>query len=103
LAARAHRDALNAPRPVDTSFRTCWDDMECILDVVLAKFETRFLHSLSLLDTLLSIPSPRLHDAEKLRNQVPNNLVTLGYFFDKLTHAAWLQPLRADVGTHFLK
>src|SRR5438132_9854900 len=79
LVARAHRDALNAPRPVNTSFRTCWDDMECILDVVLAKFETRFLHSLSLLDTLLSIPSPGLHDAEKLRNQVPNNLVTLGY------------------------
>jgi len=53
-----------------------------------------FYRAASSLMALLGTPFPGLKDAERLRNQVPNNLVTLGYFFDKLTNAAWLQPLR---------
>src|SRR5712691_4883649 len=93
LHARAHRDDLTAPRPVDGAFRTFWDEMESILDAVLAKFETRFLKPFKLLDELLEKSSPSATDVKKLRQQIPQHPVTLGYFFDKLSHPAWLRPL----------
>jgi hypothetical protein len=93
LHARAHRDDLTAPRPIDGAFRTFWDDMESILDAVLAKFETRFLKPFKLLDELLEKSSPSATDVKKLRQQIPQHPVTLGYFFDKLSHPAWLRAL----------
>ncbi|MCI0408113.1 MAG: hypothetical protein L0191_06025 [Acidobacteria bacterium] len=96
LYARAHRDALAPPRPIDQEFREFWAEVEAILDVVLDRFESRYLASHRLLDELLAKTSPTRSDAQTLRNRVPNNLVALGYFFDKLTSAAWLEPLRAE-------
>src|SRR5207245_6481840 len=40
--------------------------------------------------------TPGIEDGKTLRNKVPQNLVTLGYFFDKLENPAWLQLLRKE-------
>lgn len=93
---RAHRKALTPPRPIDKDFRNFWDDVETIFDAILEKFESRYLASHRLLDELLAKPSPTQSYARLLRNHIPNNLVAFGYFFDKLTSAAWLEPLRAE-------
>lgn len=94
LHGRAHRRALAAPRPVDEEFRRFFDTMEAILDFVLQRFKTRYLAYFQLLDELLRKPFPSEKDVKLLRNHVPQNFVTLGYFFDKLTNPAWLKPLR---------
>jgi hypothetical protein len=94
LASRAHRDALAGPRRVDETFLAFWDEIQAILDVVLEKFETRFLDPFRIVDALLATPSPDDKDIERLRTQIPHNLVTLGYFFGKLASPAWLIPLR---------
>jgi hypothetical protein len=39
LHARAHRNALAQPRPVDNDFQQFWFDMEVMLDEVLNRFE----------------------------------------------------------------
>lgn len=96
LAARAHRDALARPRPLDEEFRQFWTSMEGILDIILERFESRYLESHHLLDELLSRTSPTREDAKRLRLHVPNNLVAFGYFFDRITSPAWLEPLRAE-------
>src|SRR2546425_10233466 len=96
LNARAHRDALAPPRATDQAFREFWDEMQAILDVVLGKLETHFLGAFRLLDELLSKPSPSEADLKKLKNKVPNNIVTYRYFFDKLTSVAWLEPLKNE-------
>jgi hypothetical protein len=96
LARSAHRDALGEPRPVNDRFRRLWDEMEGLLDVVLRKFERRFLDAMPVLDGLLAKSTPAAEDTKTLRNKVPQNLVTLGYFFDKLENPAWLPLLRKD-------
>lgn len=96
LAARAHRDALAPPRPIDQDFRKFLGEMEVILDNVLERFESHYLAYLRLLDDLLAKPSPTRTDAKVLRNYVPNNLFAFGYFFGKLSSPAWLEPLRVE-------
>lgn len=96
LARFAHREALGPPRPVGDRFRGLWEEMESLLDVVLRKFERRFLDAMPLLDGLLAKPTVGAEDAKTLRNKVPQNVVTLGYFFDKLQNPAWLPLLREE-------
>jgi hypothetical protein len=95
LPARAHRDALAQPRRLDQEFLRFWSNMEAIFDVVLQKYEARYLASHQTLDALLGKAVPTQGDVHLLRNQVPNNLVAFGYFFDNLNSPAWLEPLRA--------
>lgn len=75
LSSRAHRDALAVPRSLDTSFRKFWEEAQTILDLVLEKFESRYLVYVGLLDELLAKNSPSQEDLRRLRNHVPNNLV----------------------------
>lgn len=96
LHSRAHRDDLAKPRPIDQDFSQFWDIMETILDVVLDKFESRYLAYHRTLDNLLSLSSPTAADIKTLRLNVPNNLVAFGYFFGNLNNPAWLDPLSAD-------
>jgi hypothetical protein len=96
LFARAHRNALASPRPVDEAFRQFWNDIQGIFDVVLEKFETRYLGVNQLLDQLLVIPAPAQGDVDKLKNNVPNNIVAHGYFFDQLTSPGWLDLLQVN-------
>ena len=94
--ARAHRDALGRPRGVDEEFKKFWDDMNSILDAILDKFETRYLTIFKFLDELLTKSTPSADDVKQLRNRVPNNQVTLSYFFDRLPSPAWLEPLQTE-------
>src|SRR5207249_3549236 len=95
LHARAHRDSLAPPRPLDDDFRIFWSEMEAILDVILDKLESCYLEFHRVLDGLLVKPSPTDADIKVLRDHVPNNLVTYHYFFQKLSSPAWLEPLAA--------
>lgn len=96
LHRRAHRDSLASPRPHDKAFTNWWDQMLTLLDVVLARFEARYLKILPFLEQLLTTISPKGADAKTLRNNVPNNLITLGYFFDHLEQPDWIGPLEAE-------
>lgn len=96
LHKRAHREDLAAPRALDDAYRRFWNEMESILDVVLEKFEGHYLESHRRLDELLTKEEPANEDAQWLRLNTPNNLVSLGYFFNKLTNPKWLRPLIAE-------
>jgi len=50
LAPFAHRDSLGAPRRLDDAFREFVTEVEAIFDVVLQRFEGRFLGSLPVID-----------------------------------------------------
>jgi hypothetical protein len=92
LARRAHRSALDAPRPVDADFEKFIDTVEAVLDVVLERFETHFHQVARRLDVLLAKTSPSNADADSLRNTFPHNQVISHYFFSRAS-AAWLGPL----------
>jgi len=94
LYARAHRRNLGPSRAVDAEFRKFWRDVQDVFDVVSARFETTYLAYFDILDQLLAKERPTGADVRKLRNSIPNNPATLGYFFDKLMFPQWLQPLR---------
>lgn len=93
LHARAHRSALAPARPLDEEFKRFWDQTQTIFDVVLVRFEERYLEYHRLLDELLAKSNPTRSDAKTLANRVPNNLVAFGYFFEKLDNPDWLAPL----------
>ena len=93
LHVRAHRDSLAPPQLVPDEFRTSWIEIEAILDVVLDKLESRYLEFHQTLDELLAKPSSTQADIDVLRNHVPNNLVTHGYFFQRRSELGWLEPL----------
>jgi hypothetical protein len=93
LAMRAHRNALERPRPVDAEFRELIDGFEELLDRVLKRFEDRYANVFARLDELLNLPQPTSAHARQLCDGFPQNQVTLSYFFDRAA-PAWLIPLR---------
>ena len=97
LHGLAHRRSLDRPRPFDDQFRELWDEVESILDIVLERFESRFLDLHEEADRLLKKPTPSEADLKYLRDYLPNNPVTRFYFFGNLQYLGWLQPL-ADSG-----
>ena len=96
LHTRAHRDSLARPRPVTNEFRQFVRRFETILDFVLDRLETHYLKIHEFLDELLLKEVPSKKDIKKLRNNVPNNFVALGYFFRNLQSPKWLKPLHAN-------
>lgn len=94
LHARAHRDNLDRARPLNAEFRQFWDDMQAVLDLILQKFESRYLESFRVLDELLTKPVPTKAELKTLRLNVPNNRVAFRYFFDRLNSPDWIKPLR---------
>jgi len=99
LHGRAHRNALGPPRPKDESFIEFWHGFEEMLDIVLLKFREKFLNCIGVIDALAVKDSPTKNDLDKLRNNVPNGLVGLGYFLDKCKSPKWLMLL--DGGGYF--
>ncbi len=93
LARRAHRNALGSPREADKDFTDLWENMEILLDVLLDKMESNYLGYISTLDGLLAKISINKNDVQALLQHVPNNNVTLSYFFEKLEQPGWLKPL----------
>ena len=67
--------------------------MQSIIELLLERFERVYLRVVPLLAQLVAKTSPSEADATFLRNRVPNNWVTIQYFFDALSTAAWLEPL----------
>ena len=96
LAMRAHRSALERPRPVDGEFIELVDSFEGLLDRVLKRFEDRYANVFTRLDELLKVQEPGRGHAGQLRDGFPQNHVTLRYFFERAA-SEWLVPLR-DVG-----
>lgn len=91
LAGRAHRHALERPRPVDREFLAFFTRMEDLLDVALERFEYRYAGVFDRLDTLLAA-GPSVKRAKELRQRFPANPVTRGRFFGRAS-AGWVQPL----------
>jgi len=93
LHKRAHRNDLFQPRPIDDDFKRYWEEMQGVFDAVLDRFEKHWVGTHSALDRLLAKDPPNKDDVAFVLGKTPNNLVARGYFFDRLTHPSWLQPL----------
>src|ERR1700677_2422330 len=95
-AMRAHRYALDRPRPADVEFAELVDSFESLLDRLLTRFKDRYANVFNRLDELLKVQQPGRGRAGQLRDGFPQNHVTLRYFFERAT-SDWLVPLR-DAG-----
>lgn len=93
----AHRKGLTRPRAVDHEFQTLWAEMEAVLDIVLERFREKYLVVFRILDQLIAKHKPTPSDVKELKDRVPCNLETFGYFFDKCQSPEWLGPL-SDCG-----
>jgi hypothetical protein len=96
LAMRAHRSALERPRPADGEFAGLVDSFEGLLDRLLKRFEDRYANVFTRLDELLKVKQPGRGHVGQLRDGFPQNHVTLRYFFERAA-PEWLVPLR-DAG-----
>src|SRR6266849_3483168 len=96
LGRLAHRSALAGPRQLDQDFRKFCGEVEGILDVVLERFEEQFTASFRVLEALIAKTTPTREDAKVLRGKVPNNLVSLDYFFGKVEVGGWLEILASE-------
>ena len=88
LAMRAHRSALDAPRPVDEEFTEFVNSVEELLDRLLKRFKARYVGVFTRLDALLA-GEPAAERVKELRNKFPQNVASLSYFFGRAP-AAWL-------------
>src|SRR5262245_6857121 len=73
LAEYAHRRALERPRSLDDGFRAVWDEVEGIFDVVLERFESRYLDLHEEIDRLLRRTDPSQGDLKYVHTFLPNN------------------------------
>ena len=94
LHKRAHRKALERPRPIDSEFQEFWQKMQVVLDGILDKFEAKYSKVYKLLDDLLVKADPNDEDIKILCNKIPNSFVTLNYFFERLSFSKWLAKLK---------
>ena len=90
----AHRGDLGGPRPIDADLLRFWDETQRLWSIVLDRLEGRIADFYPTLDGLIQKDRPRKQDLKVLRQEIPNNHVTLGYFFDRLDGPGWLSPLR---------
>ena len=95
LQGRAHRRYLDAPRKIDDEFKELLNKKENLFDVVLQALQNHYLKYIELLDMLLTKTNPTENDIDLLRKNIPNNLLTRNYFFNKLNEVGWLKPLRS--------
>jgi hypothetical protein len=95
LARRAHRSALDAPRPPDAQFFDLVARVELVLDAVLERFETAYFEVYERLDVLLATTEPSREHAKSVRNRFPVSYAVSNYFFSRAT-ASWIGPLKAE-------
>jgi len=91
LAGRAHRSALDAPRPADEEFAEFVNGVEELLDRLLKRFKARYVSIFTRMDALLA-EAPSAERVKDLRNKFPQNVASLSYFFGRAP-ATWLAPL----------
>ena len=93
LHGMAHRNNLDAARPVDDEFIERWNTMNSILLSVLERFETQYTKVFQTLDDLASKATPAQADVDKLKLHIPNNRVAHEHFFNTIVSPAWLPLL----------
>jgi len=93
LHGLAHRDNLDAARPLDDTFRKKWDTINSILFAVLGKFETRYTKVFETLSELAHKRTPNKEDIKKFKSNIPNNRVAHEHFFNSISSSAWLPVL----------
>jgi hypothetical protein len=81
LATRAHRCALEAPRPFNDEFLDFVDKVEQVLDAVLERFETNYFEIFERLDDLLATPEPTEAHADRLRQKFPHSEAVAHHLF----------------------
>lgn len=93
LARLAHRSGLEPPRPVH-EVRDVWEKALDLLGILLEGIKDHSLAWFRVLDELLKKSKPDNEDIRRLRQEIPNALITRVYFFGRLQHPGWLEPLR---------
>ena len=93
----AHRDTLRRPRPITEEFQRVWEEMQDVLSEVLQRLQDRYLTIFEILDDLSKNPAPTKRDFKMLETAVPQNPVTLDYFFSRCKNPKWLGYLEQRV------
>ncbi|MBN2308048.1 MAG: hypothetical protein JXR94_03705 [Candidatus Hydrogenedentes bacterium] len=93
LHRAAHRDNLDTPRRVTPETTRFWRDFDGVLDVVLERFEGRFLDTFTIFDELIAIDSPSGRDAKRFVQRCPTTIVAHTYFYRRLKGLGWLSVL----------
>ncbi len=86
---------LTPGRGADGAFAEFTNAIEELVERVLRRFEDRYVGVFGRLDELLRVTQPGAAHARRLRNNFPQNLATLSYFFARAGHG-WLVPLREE-------
>jgi len=88
----AHRRGLDIPRS-PKAISDLWNRSQTLIDVLLQAIREHFLTWIQVLDRLLVQKQPTREDVKTLAQEIPNNAITRGYFFDRLENPEWLEPL----------
>ena len=91
LSRLAHRRALEPPRGLE-EIQKFWENFQNLLYAVLPKIENKFSVYFLKLDELL-VRRPTKENIKRFRNEIPNNLITRKYFFNRLENPEWVEPL----------
>lgn len=93
LHTAAHRSGQLGPRASDPRFIELWSRFRRLVASWPRLQEENTLRFRRLLDEFLAISNPTKHDTNRFAAQMPHGSPSLGYFFDNLIHAGWLEPL----------
>jgi hypothetical protein len=91
---RVHRPALGAPRPFGPAFSIYFDDFESILDYVLNRMEANYAWVFVRVDDLAAKSPAQKADLDLLLTSVPQDVVALGRFFERVSDPSWLRLIR---------
>ncbi len=91
----AHHRMLGSARSSDEGFEKIIEEWEAVFRFILESTQRNYTMYHSRLDELLSKEIPTTTDLQTLRESVPNSLHAMTYFFLRLSHAQWIQLLRA--------
>lgn len=92
LHSYAHRIRMEQT-PMDEAVRLRLTDLEDMLDVVLDRFETRYVTVLQRLETLAAVRNPSKTDMTLLMGAFPQDYLTQERFFGLLNTPGWLPHL----------
>ena len=87
-----HRHALKAPTPINAEFFNFVESIEILFEQVLEAFRNKYAAYHLQIDRFLKLESPSPNDANNLFQDVPNNELAMGYFFQNAGEE-WLEAL----------
>jgi hypothetical protein len=96
LHARAHRNALAAPRRLE-DVRNTWEIFQRVIALLLHRLDAAWSTVVyKRLDAIIATTQPGAAQLTDLRNKISNNPNTFRYFFDRATSDAWAQAITKD-------